>query len=142
MTKSYYHEAVNSHAARNSANSDGGVLNFLIEHATEEQFKRAIAVYTAMAIADGTRRAEKVGMSASEIRQSLNTMLAEETDCRTTNPPENSVTGNATTVSKNTSMGAVATPWPATDEEVIAIMDALAPGIRSFLSLECFLRRD
>ena len=126
MTKSYYHEAVNSHAARNSANMDGGVLSFLIEHSTEEQFKRAIAVYTAMAVAD---RGEggAVGMSAAEIRQSLCVMLAEETAVETTSLQETLSTGSATTVSIDTSMGAVAAPWPATDEEVTAVMDALAP---------------
>lgn len=127
MTKSYYHEAVNSHAARNSANSDGGVLSFLIEHATEEQFKRAIAVYTAMATADGAEGAGAVGMSASEIRQSLNSMLAEEPFIETANLQETTLSRNVTAVSMDTSMGAVATPWPATDEEVETIMDTLAP---------------
>lgn len=127
MTKSYYHEAVNSHAARNSANSDGGVLNFLIEHAAEEQFKRAIAVYAALAVANGTGEAEAEGMSASEIRQSLSEMLAEETGAETKSLQNSLASGIAATASITTSMGAVAAPWPATDEEVTAIMDALAP---------------
>ena len=127
MTKSYYHEAVNSHAARNSANSDGGVLSFLIEHASEEQFKRAVAVYTALAVANGKGQAEAEGMSASEIRRSLSVMLAEETGTEATSLQDTLTTGIATTASISTSMGAVAAPWPATDEEVTAIMDALAP---------------
>jgi hypothetical protein len=153
MTKSYYHEAVNSHAARNSANSDGGVLSFLVEQAVEEQFKRAVAIYTALAVPTSD------GMSASQIRHSLHVLLAQETAAGApqsavgTHPHQEThdvaTTGTSISISRRTSasartpamtgigdmemmdgvggMGAVALPWPQTDKEVAAMMDALAP---------------
>ena len=121
FTKSYYHEAVNSHAARNSANADAGVLSFLIEQAVEQQLKRACSLYTALLLsqppppdceggptASGGGGGSDRGLSAAELQRAVSALLAAEAET----PREAAF---------------YAQPWPRTTADVATALDTLAP---------------
>ena len=120
FTKSYYHEAVNSHAARNSANADAGVLSFLIEQAVEQQLKRACSLYTALLLSQpppppscegGPPTASgggDRGLSAAELQRAVSALLAAEAET----PREAAF---------------YAQPWPRSAADVATALDTLAP---------------
>ena len=123
MTRSYYHEAVNSHAARNTANTDSGVLSFLIEQAVEEQCKRAVAIYTALLTTGQTDTDTPAqGMSATELRKAVAELLTLERTAWDNAGGDTFSSSPGGSVSRGR-----AQPWPVQDDEIVTMMDTLAP---------------